>query len=226
MTVLSGRVVTLKAGGTSTAMTTEATTDSGDHKVFQITSAAKRAIDPDAAVSVFVSGDEIADALYSVDYAHGVITFEDEYGGESAGPVTVTGNFLPLLTIAHCKSAKITGPRPVFADSTQIGDTAPRVTEIAKECSIELVHISKPVYVDDPIYSFDQIYSDSLPVFVEADMSGAGTAGLVLRGWFAVASWTRDSPTDGVGTSSISLRGVCRTCVGRPTTDQAIFSVR
>lgn len=235
MTVQAGRVVTLKAGGGSEVLSSEACTDSGDHKVYQVASAAKRAIDPGFAVEVNVGGVTVSAELYSVDYAHGVITFIDEYAGETPGAVTIlSGRYLPLLTIANGKSAKISPITPVFADATQLGDTAPRSHEVAKQCTVEIVHLCKAVYADDPVYSLDAIVAMAgvTPLFLECDLSGAGTAGQLLRGWFMIKSWGTDHPVGGVEASTVSFIGVCRTCVGRPalfgttSVDQALFSMR
>lgn len=223
MAVQAGRVVTIKAGDAAVAMTAEACTDSGDHTIYQITAAAKRAIDPATATVVYVDAVEQISTTYAINHAHGLITFGTPLGAEA---VTISGKYLPLLTAAHGKSGKITYPTGEMVDVTQAGDTAPRALEIGKVCEIEVTHFAADTEYEAGVSaSIEYLLSETKPLFLEVDLA-PGLAGHLLRGWFQAVARSKDHPVDGARTSSVTFRGVVQTTIGRPTTDQALFSVR
>lgn len=109
----------VKVTGTPTAMVAEATTELVADTVFQITNAAKRIIDPDAALTVKVNG--IATGLaFTVNYLFGKITFAAPLGG--ADVVTLDGNYLPTLEVIECFEASASMSRDV-AESTAFKGT-------------------------------------------------------------------------------------------------------
>lgn len=93
MSATAGYAAAIKLGGTSTAIVDEPTTDLGDG-VYQITDTAKRVLDPSVAVTVSEAGD------YVIDYLLGTITYEVDPGDAP----TVSANYIPLLTVAECRS--------------------------------------------------------------------------------------------------------------------------
>lgn len=103
---VAGYQAVLKKSGTSTAMTTEATTQIGATKSYQITAPARRVIDYNTALTVFDNGVDQTAELFSVDYLFGLVTFKPGY--TVTGPVTVTGNYLPLGDIARARSFNLT----------------------------------------------------------------------------------------------------------------------
>lgn len=217
MTVQASRNVTLKVGGTPTTMTGEATTEVG--AVCTITAAAKRAIDPDSAVTVY---DGVSDesATATIDFVNGVITLAEA----PAGAVTITGKYIPLLTVAEAKALKVVRPQAVFADVTRLGDTAGRQCEVFKKCELTLTHMHA---VNDDLdggagtTSLESLMAAGTPLFVEAALGGE-----TLRGWFSVVDEDRTHGVEAdVQNATITLRGVVRDCVGRPTTEQALFSI-
>jgi hypothetical protein len=74
----------------STAMTAEATTALSAGLIFRITNAAKRLIDIEAELEVFVDGVEANPSTYTVNPLNGIIVFAATVG---AGVVTVTGKY-------------------------------------------------------------------------------------------------------------------------------------
>lgn len=95
----------LQITGTSTAITDEPCTTTGvdPSKVSQITDTAKRILDPAIAVSVKDgAGAAVSAANYTVNYMFGKINHSAIV--DSTGPgVRVTGQYLPLLTVANCR---------------------------------------------------------------------------------------------------------------------------
>ncbi len=221
MATLAGRLVSLKVPGTATAMVKEACSDlGGGHTVFQITSASKQAIDPDTAVIVYVDDAEVTDVTtYAVDYALGKITFSSEKNGHT---VTISGKYLPLLDFLEVRSAEIVSPQAVFADCTRLGDAADRKVEVCKKCSIKTEPFTVPS-TDLDTGAGTTLFSTLLAAdkfFVECKVSTVQT----VRGWFAPTYTAKHALNDAyVGT--LDLVGVVQSPIGRPSTDQALFSV-
>jgi len=105
---------TVKITGAPVAMAAEATTELVADTVFQITSAAKRIIDPDAALTVLVNAVPVSSG-FTVDYLFGKVTFSPALG--AADVVTLTGNYLPTSDLLEAKEASISMTRDL-ADST------------------------------------------------------------------------------------------------------------
>ncbi len=102
MAATPGYSAVVKASGTSTVITTEATTDlAGAHTAFQITDATKRVLNP--AVVVVVKKDTVIQsaALYTVNYLFGTITFLSTIG--AGHTVTIDGAYLPMYAVATAK---------------------------------------------------------------------------------------------------------------------------
>lgn len=84
------------ATSTGTAMTGEAVTDLTGG-VYQITDTAKRAINPNASLTVLDGVSTVAAKNYQVNYGSGKITLTNGY--TAGGTITVTGEY---LTLAQC----------------------------------------------------------------------------------------------------------------------------
>lgn len=99
MATLAGNAADIYiATGTGTAMTGEAVTALGGG-VFQITDAARRAINPNAALTVLDGVSTIPAANYQISWGAGKITLTSGY--TLAGTMTVTGEFLTLAQAAQ-----------------------------------------------------------------------------------------------------------------------------
>lgn len=220
MSVIASRDAAIYVGGEPVGMTTEACTDLGAHTEYQITAETKRAIDPASDVTVYVDGAEATSTTYAVDYAHGVITFASAQNPAHA--VTVTGKYVPLLQVAETRSARVVRPHPVMADSTRLGDTATRQTEIARKCSITLEHLTTGATDLGDTTTLDALIAAG-PLFVSATL---GTGDGLLRGWFVAMNASPSHSLNDLLTHSLELEGAVQTCVGRPATDQAVFSIR
>lgn len=97
MAVLAGRNADIYlATGSGTAMTGEATTSLGGN-VYQITLSARRAINPNATLTVLDGATPIPSSRYEVAYGTGKIYLQ----AAPAGTVTVTGEFLTLSKAAQ-----------------------------------------------------------------------------------------------------------------------------
>lgn len=93
----------IKQTGTAVAMVTEACT-LVTSSVYQVTSASKRIIDPDTALSVIDNGTPVVDTDITVDYLFGKFT---KISGAFTGPVTVTAAYLPSYAVAEARGFEI-----------------------------------------------------------------------------------------------------------------------
>jgi hypothetical protein len=126
--------------GTSTAMAAEVMSlVSG--KTYQVTNTAKRVFDPAVALSFFDGGVAIAAAnILNVDYVWGRVTFVG--GFTPGGAVTVTGNYLPVTTLARADSFTLTQTTNAVDDtdfeSAQASDGTRQYIPGLKTVSLEL----------------------------------------------------------------------------------------
>lgn len=95
-----GFSITLKVGGTSTAVTGEACTNTTGNS-YQINTAAKRVWDPAVTPVAYDGG--VPAAVDSVDYLFGIVTLSAPPGGA----VTVDVNYIPLLDVAQGKGISL-----------------------------------------------------------------------------------------------------------------------
>ena len=99
MAKLTGKKALVKVSGTALTLTAEPTTDPGAHLVYQITNAAKRVLDPLAAVVVKEDG-VTSVAVWTINRLNGTVTFAVARG--PAVVVTVSGSYLPMTTALAC----------------------------------------------------------------------------------------------------------------------------
>ncbi len=98
MAATAGFNTALKVGGTSTAFTGEATTNTtGDS--YQITNTAKRVLDPTVAITVYDGVTPVVPTV--IDWLFGVVTLP----APPVGAVTIDGSYIPLLTVAQGQAA-------------------------------------------------------------------------------------------------------------------------
>jgi hypothetical protein len=126
----SSNSTTVKAGGTPTAFSNEATTKLTANTVYQITDATKRVLDPNTALLVEVDPDgggaapyaTAAASSYTVDYMFGRITFAADQGASAT--VRVSGKYIPIsLTIAEGNEFDLEDTVNLL-ENTKFGDTA------------------------------------------------------------------------------------------------------
>jgi hypothetical protein len=215
--VLAGRECTIYVGGTPTTMTGEACVSVAG-EVYHVEAEAKRVLDPASAIVVYDGvTDESATAV--IDYAAGRITLAEA----AAGDVTVDAKYIPLHAVTYAKSADITLPAAQLADSTLLGDSAARAHKVASKCEISLAHFY--LGSDDLDSTGGTLLLSTLlagsPIYLKVAISDAQ----FLYGWFVPASAGWNHAIDDVLKGTLGLKGIVRTCTGRPTTEQALFSL-
>lgn len=180
---LAGYLATLSIGGTSTALTNEATTLITSGLVYQITNAAHQALDPTVAAVVQVSPDNSTwstpTGTYSVDYTSGVVTF-----AVNQSPNTFcrfqSGNYIPLLTVAQARKCSWMMKREV-ADATVFGAAgAKQRVPLLLDASGSLEDLTpfredlNTVLYDAAHRWFDDIFLPANKVFLAFQPGGSG----------------------------------------------------
>lgn len=131
MAATAGKKVRVKISGAPIAFVTEATTNSGDSKTYQITNAIKRVWDPSVAITVFYNAVLQPASSYTLNRLTGQITFAIAQG---ASAVTVTGSYLPLTTIAEGKSFSAS-TKGMNLEDVAFGDTDITRVQNQRTCS-------------------------------------------------------------------------------------------
>lgn len=196
----AGYNTTLKVGGTPTTFTNEACTKITANTVYRITAASKRVIDPDTAV--VVESDPLANGTWgvvsaTVDYFTGTVTVADQ--GATA-LVRVSGKYIPLLTVAYARSADFS-PTADELDVTAFGDAWRKfiMGMIRAELSFEVVSDALDD-LDGGGGTLQTLVDSRDTAFIEFQPGGQGT---YLRFWAFLRSVARQSPVDGLMTSSL-----------------------
>lgn len=113
----AGRLGLVKVGGTPTAFTAEAVNVLTVNKKYQIANTAKRVWSPTATITVLAAATPVNPVTdpYVINRLTGVITFTNT---TARGTVTVTGTYLPMLTVAKSHSITYDHGNEVLDDTT------------------------------------------------------------------------------------------------------------
>jgi hypothetical protein len=122
----------IRGPGTSTAFTSEPTTRLTANTVYQLTTDARRLLDPAVPVVVEVDADGpgaggyvvAAASTYRVDYLFGIITFTADQGANAL--VRVSGSYLPVIDLVGITDWSYTAAREVLDDTTINNSTGVR----------------------------------------------------------------------------------------------------
>jgi hypothetical protein len=171
MAAKAGRLCRVKASGAATAFTAEACTATANIS-YQITNTAKRVWDRATDVTVLNSGtpvDPVADP-YTLNRLTGTVLFA------TATPRTimVTGDYLPVSTIAEAKSFTFGGAANTVED-TAFGDTDITREVVTRDCSgsISAWRSSDTTFLDALVAA--------VPVVLEFSTDGGST--IIARAW-------------------------------------------
>jgi hypothetical protein len=115
MAITTASVSVLSVGGTSTAVSAGAATNTAGN-AYQINTASRRVMDPATAVVAYDGG--VPATVSSIDYLFGIVTLAAPPGGA----VTVDYNYIPLLPMVSIKSYEISPSRTAL-DSTVMSST-------------------------------------------------------------------------------------------------------
>lgn len=208
MAAVADYLTTIKIGGTTTAVTAAATTNTSGN-IYQITTAARRVIDPGVAVTVKDGGVAITSGV-TIDPLFGIITLASPAGGA----VTVDYSYIPLLTLASCREYKFSMSRQGL-DSTN-HDTGLYHTRIPGlvDMSGSLSTFEIQSYDHDPgagTAVLLTLINSGTPVLLERTPSG----GSILRAWVLLSSLENGGAVADLNDLAVAFELAARTITGR-----------
>lgn len=163
----AGYSAKLYRSGTSTSMTAEATT-LVTGKTYRITNAAKRMLDPAIAVVVDDGGSPVsASDILSIDYLHGLVTFDPSY--TVSGAITFDANYLPLSQIADVYNAS-------FSTSVMmLDDTVYEDTTVSRKAGLKDLSGSFSAY-DEAATAISSLMAAGTVLYLTWMQTGSATA--------------------------------------------------
>lgn len=195
---IAGYLATIKQAGTSTAMTGEATTlVSG--KTYRITAPAKRVIDTAITVVVKDGATDKTSEVLSIDYLMGTVTFKSTY--TVVGAVTITGNYLPMVTLGKSKSWDL-------KQTAETKDTTDFATAQANGGFSTYAAGLKTITLDlkgfyDVTSGFRDALTDRDTLLIEINPDGAGNS--LCRGFFRATSEGQSGDVGALEEESVSF---------------------
>jgi len=145
---------------------------------WQIIDTSRRVWDTEVALTFEDNGVPIAAAdISSTDYLFGTVTFT----AAKTGPITVSGNYIPLVDIAGAKSYSLSMSADILDGTTIPGATANG--GFRQKCyGLRDVSVSIPRWeeLDD---TFHDAWLAKNKVIIDIQPGGAGS---IFRGWFAI----------------------------------------
>jgi hypothetical protein len=193
----AGYSAKLYRSGTSTAMTAEATT-LVTGKTYRITNAAKRMLDPAVAVVVDDGGSPVsASDILSIDYLHGLVTFDPSY--TVSGAITFDANYLPLSQIADVYNAS-------FSTSVMmLDDTVYEDTTVSRKAGLKDLSGSFSAY-DEAATAISSLMAASTVLYLTWMQTGSATADH-LRARVLLESEDASVAVDGLVESTYNVVG-------------------
>lgn len=209
----------LRLSGTSTSMTTEATTlVSGT--TYQVTDSTKRALDPATAVTVYDNGTPVAAGSVTVDFLFGKVTLT----APPSGAVTVSGNYLPLWAFAEVRAFELnmTG---AMLDTTVMDSTTTVRTRVlgladASGTISGLDTLQTDIDTGGTTLKPDTVFTGGTPILLEIDFP----AGNSFRSWVLFDSEKVGGSWDALVESTMNWQAVGRIAsAGAGTGEAASF---
>ena len=212
MGITAGWETTAKVSGTATAMTAEAMSGSGAGP-YQVTNTAKRVLDPDDTFTFYDNGVAILAAdISSVDYLQGKVTFT----GSKTGPITVTGDYLPMLSWASCRNVSLSIVADKL-DTSVFGSQWKTSIQGMKEISGSAEILERLTYDLDSgggTRTWDAVFTNGTQVVLEISPGATST-----HRFFAIlVDMSSDAPAsdlvvDGFGFASVAKKAADNTIV-------------
>ena len=193
----AGYSAKLYRSGTSTSMTAEATT-LVTGKTYRVTNAAKRMLDPAVAVVVDDGGSPVsASDILSIDYLHGLVTFDPSY--TVSGAITFDANYLPLSQIADVYNAS-------FSTSVMmLDDTVYEDTTVSRKAGLKDLSGSFSAY-DEAATAISSLMAAGTVLYLTWMQTGSATADH-LRARVLLESEDASVAVDGLVESTYNVVG-------------------
>jgi hypothetical protein len=195
-----GYIAKLLKPGTSTAMAAEACTlVSG--QTYRISAATKRIINRAIAVTVFDNAVDHTADVESIDYLFGKITFKAAY--TIIGPVTITGEYFPMLTLAKFQSFTLT-QTAVAINNSDMPNLQTNGGFETFEPGLKTVNMDLPSVFAAADGWHGALVSRAEYV-IETNPDGTGITGSVARGFFRLMTDTQSGDVGALEQESLKF---------------------
>lgn len=202
---IAAHSTTVKVSGVAVAVTGEACTDLGSN-VFQITTSARRIMDPSVTPVVKDGGVAVSSALYSVNYLFGKVTFTAPPGGA----VTIDYSYLPVAAIAAVKGFSVSVDNGLNEATTFDSSGARKRHKCLSDHSGSLQMLSLPIEDIDPVTGGTQtladVFNNGTPKLLEL-----GLGSYFLRSWIILGQLEVGAAVEGLVESTVSFEGAPQT---------------
>jgi hypothetical protein len=193
-TITPGHHAVVYASGTAATLTNEATTVVTANTVFQITTAARRVIDPSYAVTTNGTG------AVTVNRLTGTLTFATT----QTPPITISGKYLPISPVLYCKEFSMDS-KPKLVEITPLNQNYQGMTRGLSDVSGTISNFYDPLEVAGlsiPVYFNTEMLADAtiaIKLYVHATLS--------LIAWAVIDKEELKAAIDGVLEQTIDWSG-------------------
>lgn len=201
---LAGHTTRLRVSGTAVPVTGEAC-GLVTGKIYRVTNAARRIIDPATAWTVRDNGVAVAESnILRRDYLFGIVEFTAAY--TVTGPVTGDFSFLPVATIAEVRSFSATfGPElqdSTTFDSNGVRQKHPALVDASGSLEFLSMATADLDAVAGGVQSLDSFLQNATPKLLEATLGAS-----FFRAWVLLESVETTAEVAGLvtGTANFSL---------------------
>lgn len=186
MAATAGYKAAVKVSGTSTAFTSEAASlVAGTTSTYQINDATKRVWDRTVTPTVNDGATQVTPT--SIDYLRGRVTL----ASAAAGAVTITGNYLPMTTVAEATEYSTTWERQIL-DSTALGGDGWRTRALGLYDG----SASLTIHYVGTFETFAQALAAGNAMVLEFYPDGSGATTTADIGWFKPSSEATTIPVE------------------------------
>ena len=209
MAFVAGHNCTVKLSGTAVAFTAAATSNVSGN-IYRLNDAAKRILNPAAAIVVYDGGAPVAASGFTVDYLFGTVTLSAPPGGA----VTIDAEYLPVHSAVDATEFSISMSREelektVFGDSVREYDLGLKSADGTIN-GLDLGDTDLDAGGDT--LKVSDVLGNGTPVLLEVYL---GTATKYWRGWVLFPGLDLNSEFSGLVGSAIKFRAAARQATGR-----------
>lgn len=174
-------------------------------KRYQVTTAARRIIDPAIAVTVYDNGSPVAASnILAVEHLFGIVEFQAAY--TVTGPVTIDYSYLPTYTVGECTAFELGMSRELI-DSSVFESQWRKKTPGLLDLSGSLKSLQLPLVDIDTVTGGTQSIDSWLKAGTHRVLDVLVSAGERIRAWVVFESHGETAERDGVVTVDVNFQG-------------------
>lgn len=194
----------VRVSGAAVAATGEATTFLGG-KRYQVTNAARRILDPAAALTVRDNGVAVAAAnILSLDFLFGIVEFQAAY--TVTGPVTLDASWLPTYQVGECRQGSFSLSAELVDASVFESQWRQRQPTLL-DCEGSLQSLRLPVVDIDTVTGGVQSIDSWLKAGTPRLLDVLFASGQRMRAWVLFSGHSIQGEVAGIVTVDVNFQG-------------------